>query len=60
MENILTSRKIRIVRDANQFVEEVNQSEKEQTICCTGSLYLCGDLLNAIQWKEEEENCRVC
>ena len=37
------------VRDADECVAEL---ERNEVVFCTGSLYLCGDLLNAVKWTE--------
>ena len=31
-------------------LERIQQSPTSSEIFCTGSLYLCGDLLNSLQW----------
>ena len=42
-------RTICFVRDADECVAEL---ERDEVVFCTGSLYLCGDLLNAVKWTE--------
>lgn len=42
-------RTICFATDADECVAEL---EKGEAVFCTGSLYLCGDLLNAVKWNE--------
>lgn len=48
-------RPIQFARDVDDYLEQNSSDKTSQCVCCTGSLYLCGDLLNALGWKEEEE-----
>ena len=43
------NRPIRIMRDVDDAVPALDE---DGTVCCTGSLYLCGDLLDALGYHE--------
>ena len=45
----LMNRPIRIMRDVDEAVPALDE---DGTVCCTGSLYLCGDLLDALGYHE--------
>ena len=47
MEVVMTS-PIYILRDADEAVKVMTDRDEDSVICCTGSLYLCGDLLDAL------------
>lgn len=40
---------IRILKNAD---EAVSALDEDVTVCCTGSLYVCGDLLDALGYQE--------
>ena len=43
---------IRILRDADEAVQVMTDRDEDSVVCCTGSLYLCGDLLDALGYNK--------
>lgn len=47
------NRPIHFVRDVDEYLSRQLPDSTKKVVCCTGSLYLCGDLLNALHWEEQ-------
>ena len=53
IEGNVMSRPIHFVRDVDEYLSRQLPDSTKKVVCCTGSLYLCGDLLNALHWEEQ-------
>ena len=49
---MLIASAIRLLRDVDEAVQVMNDGNEDSIVCCTGSLYLCGDLLDALGYKQ--------
>ena len=47
-ERVVMNRPIVLVKNMDDVMKRI-QEQKPQQVCCTGSLYLCGDLLNDLE-----------